>query len=322
MMNNQKEYDSEAFFIKERVGLADKTWFKTGGVARFYVEPATIEACVQAVHFAQKINASLFILGEGANVLVSDEGFDGLVIRPVLNEISYDAHLCQIKAAAGVSMNCLIEYMLDHAAIGLEDFSLIPGTVGGSVFINIHYFEKLLSDFLVGALVLEYATGSILSVDREWFQFGYNQSTLQQKKHMLIQATFQVMPADQYQVAYARGRRTEIIRHRQRRYPVERTCGSFFRNFLPDELGPGQIPHVAYYLDAVGVKGTLQIGGARVSHKHANMLVSSLGATSADILACVQAMQEKVFVRFGLIPQPECQLVGFDINHLHLFKNR
>ncbi|NDC43297.1 MAG: hypothetical protein EBZ77_17405, partial [Chitinophagia bacterium] len=113
----------------------------------------------------------------------------------------------------------------------------------------------------------------------------------------------------------ARGRQHEIIRHRNRRYPAARTCGSFFRNFLPEELpftiAGKKVPFVAYYLEKVGVKGELRIGGAMVYHLHANMLVTQDGATTADVINVVRTMQERVRDQFGIIPQAECRLIGF-----------
>ena len=94
----------------------------------------------------------LHILGQGANTLISDEGFDGLIIRPMLYEIhctDTDTDQCLVNAGAGVSIHDLILYCLEHNIIGLEEFSGIPGTVGGSVYNNLHYFEYSLADFLV-----------------------------------------------------------------------------------------------------------------------------------------------------------------------------
>ena len=120
------------------------------------------------------------------------------------------------------------------------------------------------------------------------------------------------------QVAHAQGRRQEIIRHRTSRFPNSNTCGSFFRNFLPEEVKrtDKQLIYVAYYLDKVGVKGELNVGGAIVSYQHANMIVTKEGATSSDVIQLAQLMQEKVYKEFNIKPQPECQLIGFNKNPL------
>ena len=316
-----------ANLIHTSVPLADKTWFKTGGLARYYCEPTSSLAFGQALSFARTHELALFVLGQGANCLISDAGFDGLVIRLALNQITleaplesptstnYSADSVFVCAEAGVSFDTLITWCLDHNISGLEEFSGIPGTVGGSVFINIHYYEYLLSDFLVQAHVLSTTTGEILIVDKNWFNFSYNYSTLHTQNYYLLSAVFKLRQVSTTQAAYARGRSHEIIRHRHKRYPAYNTCGSFFRNFYEHEVtltsAGKKLIYVAYYLDKLGVKGTLSHGGALVSYQHANMLINTGNATSNDIVTLARTMQELVYNNFDILPQPECQLIGF-----------
>ncbi len=299
--------------IIPNIPLADKNWFQTGGPAKFYAEPNSPEQFSQALLFAQKNKQEIFLLGEGANILISNEGFDGLVIRTQLKQISHHENL--VTAGAGVSLSVLINYCLDNQLIGLEEFSGIPGTVGGAVFINLHYFEFLLSQFLLSAKVICKTTGTIKTVDNSWFHFGYNQTTLHENNCYLLEATFQLKKASQLETAFARGRQKEIIRHRARRYPQSHTCGSFFRNFHPEEvnleINGKKMIFVAYYLDKIGIKGNLRIGNAMVSYQHANMIVNCGNGTSADIIAVAQKMQNLVYDQFGIIPKPECRLIGF-----------
>jgi len=298
--------------------LATKNWFGTGGPAKFYCEPTNAQQFQEAIVYASTYNLDLFILGQGANILISDEGFDGLVIRPMLTNIEIIAtaeHSTLIKADAGVTMPNLIDYCLNNNLLGLEEFSGIPGTVGGSVYINLHYFEFLLANFLVSAQVLHKKTGDLAVVDAQWFNFGYNDSQLHKKDYFLVNATFKLTRATDEQTAFAKGRKTEIIRHRAHRYPQVRTCGSFFRNFFADEvtlvIDNKKIIFVAYYLDKIGVKGTLRSGNAIVSPQHANMIVNLGQATSTDIITLACEMQKLVQEKFGILPQPECQLIGF-----------
>jgi UDP-N-acetylmuramate dehydrogenase len=305
-------------FIQTNVPLADKNWFGTGGPARFYCEPQTTAQFQEAITYASTNNLDIFMLGQGANILISDDGFDGIVIRPSLTSIaiiSTDNDVALVKADAGVTMPHLINYCLDNNLIGLEEFSGIPGTVGGSVYINLHYFEFLLANFLVSAEVIHKKNGSIETVDAQWFNFGYNDSQLHKKDYFLVNATFKLTIVSDEQTAFAKGRKQEIIRHRAHRYPQVRTCGSFFRNFFGDEvtltIDNKKIIFVAYYLDKIGVKGSLRSGNALVSHQHANMIVNMGGATSTDIITVAHTMQQLVQEKFGILPQPECQLIGF-----------
>lgn len=301
-------------FIKQRVPLASKTWFGTGGAAEFYAEPSTFEEVKFCLLWAKEQKLPLFILGEGANILISDNGFKGLVLSLRCLELRHSNST--VTAGAGVSIANLINYCFDNNLLGLEEFSGIPGTVGGSTYINLHYFEFLLSDFLISATVIHKETGEITSVDKYWFKFGYNQSTLQTEPYILLDATFKVNQGTDIETAYARGRSAEIIRHRLKRYPSQGTCGSFFRNFYESEVtlesNGKKIIFVAYYLDKIGVKGALSVGDAIVSYQHANMLVNRGNATSTDIITLARLMQEKVRESYGIIPQPECQLIGFE----------
>ncbi len=309
--------------IRKDVPLKDKNWFQTGGAARYYASPATAQEFQEAVAYAHANGLPVFVLGKGANILISDAGFDGLVIHPHMIDIT---HTLQddgviVTAGAGVEMPALIDYCLNNNILGLEEFSGIPGTVGGSVYINLHYFEFLLEQFLLHAQVIDRSTGVLQTVTPEWFNFGYNQSTLQQHNHYLLNATFKLKPCTDLESAYARGRSAEIIRHRMKRYPATHTCGSFFRNFHPHEvtleMGGKKIIYVAYYLDKIGVKGALQRGDAIVSHQHANMIVNRGSATSTDIITLVRTMQEMVRENFGITPKAECLLIGFKEYPLH-----
>lgn len=310
--------------IQENISLKDKTWFRVGGPARWFCEPETAADFQRAVVWAHNQQIPLFILGCGANILVSDTGFNGLVIRPKNHtiQITQTANNDQVTVTAGaaVTIDELISYCLAHDLLGLEEFSGIPGTVGGSVFINIHYFSFLLSQFLVSARVIDSATGEILAVDNSWFNFGYDYSTLHAHKQVLLEATFRVKKGSPLETAFAQGRQTEIIRHRRQRYPYQNTCGSFFRNFHENEVtivsNGKKMIFVAYYLDKLGIKGVLSVGDAIVSHQHANMLVNRGNATAQDIVDVARTMQKMVKDTYGITPQAECQFVGFDTNPL------
>jgi len=380
--------------IQKNIPLNDKNWFNIGGPAKHFCEPISGEEFRQAIEYASEEKLDITPLGLGANMLISDDGIDGLVIRPQLKEIShtiksrldareqentcsypstssrlrqsFDEHAGRpvshssesdgvaqplmlsegseskgynkrargepagsirapfqkqshddalVTVGCGVTIEELIEYCLENNLIGLEEFSGIPGTIGGAVFINVHYFQYNLQQFIAGGTILEKATGKISKVDRDWFQFGYDQSKLHEKKHYLINATFKLKKVSEIDTAYAKGRSTEIIRHRITRYPYKGTCGCFFRNFHDDEvslkINGKKMIYASYYLDKLGIKGELSIGGARISHQHANMIVNTGNATAYNVIMLARKMQELVQKKYGILPQTECQLVGF-----------
>ena len=307
---------SETPLVYPSVSLADKNWFKTGGPALFFAEPENEHEFQQALLYARSKKMPVFVLGDGANLLVSDHGFKGLVIRPrltTIKRIPYSETHDLVHVGAGTQFSDLITWCLNSNLIGLEEFSGIPGTVGGSVFINIHYFEHLLSTFLVEAQVIAKKDATLHTVDTSWFNFGYNYSTLHEETAYLVNATFKLKKVDTPTAFHAQGRSEEIIRHRLKRYPNGFTCGSFFRNFYPHEVAQQEkkLIYIAYYLDKIGVKGELSIGGAHVSYQHANMIVHDGTGTTADIIALARTMQAMVQEKFGILPQPECRLLGF-----------
>lgn len=304
--------------ITENVPLHDKNWFGTGGPARFFCAPSDTHQFAQALEWGHNQKLPVHVIGQGANTLINDEGFDGLIIIPKLTDIfvqDLNEQFCLVQAGSGITVADLITYCLEHSMLGLEEFSGIPGTVGGSIYNNLHYFEFSLSDFLLNAQLIDRSTGIVTTVDKAWLAMGYDHSKLHEKNHYVISATFKLKRATALEIAYAKGRSTEIKRHRANRYPHARTCGCFFRNFHEDEISKPingkKLIYVAYYLDNVGIKGNLRTGNACVSHQHANMIVTLDNAKSADIIAVARTMQEKVYEKFGLLPHPECELVGF-----------
>ena len=303
--------------IKKNIPLKDKIWFNVGGPAEYFCEPTTTSEFAEAVNFAQTNNLPISLIGLGANMLVSDEGVEGLVIRSQLKNITHQINVEEVlvTAESGVTIEELINYCLNHNIIGLEEFSGIPGTIGGSVFINVHYFQFNLQQFVEKGSVIEKDSGNILEVDREWFNFGYDHSKLHEKNHYLLNATFKFKKATDLETAYAKGRNVEIIRHRLARYPYKGTCGCFFRNFHEDEvsliINGKKMIYTAYYLDKIGIKGELAVGDARVSHQHANMIVNVGNATAQDIIDLAKKMQELVQKNYGILPQAECQFLGF-----------
>lgn len=287
-------------------------------MARFFCTPTTIQECYSVITYAQINNLSITILGSGANVLIADKGIDGLVLNPQFCDISIQEHTNHVAltVGAGVSMDAIISFCLHHNLLGLEEFSGIPSSIGGAVYINLHYYQFLLEQFLTRATIMNLITGTTTIINNSWFNFGYNDSRLHNKEELLVNATFKLQRATSAQTAFAYGRRLEIIRHRAKRYPTMRTCGSFFRNLRPHEtnhfINNKKIIYAAYYLDAVGVRrDQLSVGGAQVSSRHSNMIITRQGATSDNIIKLAQLMKQRVYEQFGVILQPECQLLGF-----------
>jgi UDP-N-acetylmuramate dehydrogenase len=295
--------------ILENVPLKPYTNFKIGGPALFFCEPEDTDEIVESLGFAKDKNVPVFILGLGANILVSDNGFPGMVIRQQNQRIWSQGNV--ITAHAGATIEKLIDAALGENLIGLEDFSEIPSTVGGSLYINLHYFDAFIGPLVRSALVLNKSTLEMQEVEQSWFRFDYDDSKLKtDNDYMLLQASFELEKVDDYRKHEAIGKAKEIIRTRQRRYPSEPSVGSIFQNLREEEKRDLPTRSVAYLIDVCGLKGK-RVGDAMLSHRHANMIVNTGDAKAADVLELADVVKQHVRDRFGVDLRFEMQLVGF-----------
>jgi UDP-N-acetylmuramate dehydrogenase len=300
--------------IEQNIPLKDKNWFRTGGPARYYSQPKSTEDFQTSLLFAHKKQLPIFFLGQGANILIADSGFDGLVVHPQNKTILVNPDKKQITAAAGASIQDVIDIALDNNLVGLEVFSGIPGSVGGTTYMNIHFFDALLHQFFSHATVIHKETGTIETVNAAWFDFGYDYSKLHAKEYFLIDATFKLKEGSKEEVEKAKGQCNETRAKRAHRYPIERTCGCFFQNFTEEDLRQNKkatTKSVAFYFEQLGFRGKLSVGDAIVSEQHSNMILNRNNATSKEILTLSKMMGEKIYEAYGLLPKSECQLVGF-----------
>jgi UDP-N-acetylmuramate dehydrogenase len=297
--------------IQEKVTLKPYTTFKIGGPARFFCEPMNSDEIIKALNFAKENNISAFVLGLGANILVSDNGFQGLVVRQRNETISIKDNF--IIAQAGAVVESLINTALAENLIGFEDFSGIPSSVGAALYINLHYFDAFIANLVRSALVLNKETLKVQDVDSSWFNFNYDNSRLKtDEDHVLLEAKFELKKVDDYTKHEAIGKSKEIIRTRKYKYPSEPSVGSIFQNLNSEEQKQYGLPtrSVAYLIDVCGLKGT-RVGDALLSHRHANMIVNVGDARAEHVLELAQIIKEKVKERFGADLRFEVQLVGF-----------
>jgi len=297
--------------IQEKVILKPYTTFKIGGPARFFCEPMNSDEVIEALNFAKENNISAFVLGLGANILVSDNGFQGLVVRQRNETISIKDNF--IIAQAGAVVESLINTALAENLIGFEDFSGIPSSVGAALYINLHYFDAFIANLVRSALVLNKETLKVRDVDSSWFNFNYDNSRLKtDEDYVLLEAKFELKKVDDYTKHEAIGKSKEIIRTRKYKYPSEPSVGSIFQNLNSEEQKQYGLPtrSVAYLIDVCGLKGT-RVGDALLSHRHANMIVNVGDARAEHVLELAQIIKEKVKERFDTDLRFEVQLVGF-----------
>jgi UDP-N-acetylmuramate dehydrogenase len=283
--------------VRCNVPLAELTTFHVGGPADWLFETRGSHEIVTALKLARDASVPVTLLGGGSNVLVSDSGVRGLVIRPRAGAV-HQIDSNQVRADAAVTINGLVRWTIMHGAAGLEAWAGTPGTVGGAIAGNAHFGGRLIGD-LVTEVRLAGRNGSVVDAPASEMGFGYDRSRLQDTGETLLSATFRVSPGDP---AALRAVARASLAYRKRTQPLEApSAGCIFQNPAPGRDNvPDGIPWSAGALvDRAGLKG-LTIGGARVSSTHGNFIVNDGSATATDIQRLIERCRTAVRDRFGV----------------------
>ncbi len=281
--------------LRENEPMARHATLGVGGPARWFFRPANREALTRALPLLPR-ELPLLPIGRGSNLLVLDEGFDGVVIDlGELDAIAFEGRLA--RAEAGARMGRLARQCADRGLAGLEFMATVPGDVGGGVAMNAGAFGQQVSDTLQSARVL-HRDGREETLAAANLDMGYRRARLPAGA-LVIEATFALAPDD---AAAIRERMRAMREKRGESQPLNQpNCGSVFKN------PPGD--HAARLIEAAGLKGRA-IGGARISGRHANFIVNEGRATAADVLALIRLAREEVAARFGVRLEPEVRIVG------------
>jgi UDP-N-acetylmuramate dehydrogenase len=307
----------DGFFeqLKERFGgrarrgvsLAPLTTFRVGGPADWLVEPKSSDEIVTALTLASKARIPVTMLGGGSNVLVSDEGIRGLVVRPRGGAV-VRIDDTRIRADAAVTINGLVRWTIVHGCSGLEAWAGTPGTVGGGIYGNAHFAGRLIGDLVTDVRIAS-LDGAASDVPRGEMGFGYDRSRLQTSGEILLSAVFAVSPGEP---AVLRAAARDSLAFRKRTQPLDSpSAGCIFQNPEPGrDAVPDGIPWSAGALvDRAGLKG-LALGGARVSPTHGNFIVNDGRATARDIRQLITRCRDAVRARFGVELREEIVYLG------------
>lgn len=284
--------------------LAPYTTYQIGGLADYFFEAYNKKDLVQAIIEARENEIPYFILGTGANILIGDNGFRGLIIRNLSNMVSINNEY--ITAESGTRMTQLISIAGSNELSGFEHFAGIPSTVGGALWQNLHFLSPdrsktvFIEDILESAEILD-ESNIINKVKKDFFKFGYDYSILHDRKLIVVEATFHLERKDKNLI---KKQIEENLKWRNERHPLLEnypSCGSVFKKI--EGVGAGRL------IDEAGLKG-YQIGGAKVSEKHANFIVNTGNATAQDVLSVIKLAQEKVFEQTGCKLETEIGFVG------------
>lgn len=292
--------------VRRDVPLAPLTTFRIGGPADLLVEAHTAEELVQAVQVARETGIPHFLLGKGANILVADRGFRGLVIHCRVGGIEFVDDRT-VRAGAGVeTYHELIDATVTRGLGGLHHYVGIPSTVGGALWQNLHFLSPdrsrtcFIEEVLDGVEIFT-AEGERRRVGPDYFRFGYDYSVLHDRADIVLSADFRLEPTPREAL---RDVMRDNLRWRDDRHPdlwLYPCAGSVFRKI--EGVGAGRL------IDECGLKGRVH-GGAQIFHRHANIIVNTGGATAEDVRWLMRLAQETVLRETGHELVPEIGLVG------------
>lgn len=293
--------------IHEQESLANHTTFQVGGPADWLVDVDSIDALKSVLAEARQAKVPVTLLGGGSNVVASDEGVRGVVIRLRLTTISA-TQTDTVRAGASVTMNGLVRWTIGRGLAALEAWAGTPGTVGGAIHGNAHYGGRDIGG-LVRQVHLASRDGGVCTVPASAMEFAYDTSRLQRTGEILLWAEFGVTPGEPDDLrAVARA----SLAHRKLTQPLALpSAGCMFQNPVPDRdrLPEGTPYSAGALIDRVGLKGH-RIGGAEISTVHANFFVNVGGATASDIKRLAETARAAVRDRFGIVLRDEVVFLG------------
>jgi UDP-N-acetylmuramate dehydrogenase len=306
--------------VKISEQLAKHTIYKIGGPAKYFIAANNNEDLVRAITFSRKLKIPYYLLAGGSNILISDQGFSGLIILIKTKDIIFKKDNL-VVADAGVILMELINKTVKKGLVGLENLAGIPGTVGGAIRGNAGAFGGEIADHLTGVEIMRGGKQFILT--REQCNFCYRDSIFKHNNDLVISAEFKLQAGDSKQ---SQAKIKEILAKRRAGQPWQYgSAGSVFKNVLLDSETLKQAAMItnlpaeyfeykkipaAWLIEQCGLKGQ-KIGDAQISKQHANFIVNLGQAKAVDVIGLIQEIKRKVKVKFNFNLETEIQLVGF-----------
>lgn len=282
--------------MREHEPLKNHCTFRVGGPADFFYELANVEEIPELVTFAEENTIPYRIIGRGTNVLFTDKGFRGLIIKNLTKTCTVADN--EIAADSGVLLSQIIRLSVDNHLSGLEPLYGLPGTIGGAVWGNAGIPNVETGSFVKQATLFNVSDG-VREMKRNEIEFRYRSTSLQNSSDIVMRVILHLKKGEAAKSKELMKKIDEIRRGKQ---PVGFTAGSFFKNPSPEKPA-------GYLIDQIGMKGK-QIGDAEISPKHANFFMNRGNATASEILELAQLAQEKVKERFGIDLEMEVKIIG------------
>lgn len=284
--------------VKLQEPMSRHTTFQIGGPAEYFVTPETIEELGQVISSCNAAHTPFFILGNGSNLLVSDNGMDGVVIQLFQNLQQFSIEGNIVKAQAGLLLSKLGNGVKKAGLTGFEFAAGIPGTLGGAVVMNAGAYGGEMKDIIKFVQVMDY-DGNLLELTREEMDFSYRHSIIMEKKYIVIGATMELEPGDEDVISE---KMKELAIARKTKQPLEYpSAGSTFKR--PEGYFAGKL------IQDANLRG-YTVGGAQISEKHCGFVINKGNATAKDVMQLIADVQSKVKEKFGVDLEPEVRLTG------------
>ena len=283
--------------VKINEGMKLHTNMKVGGPADFYFEAENEKDLVEAVKKALDLKIHCTVIGNGANVLVSDEGIRGLVIVNKSEKINFLSDGL-VEVESGVDNTSLIREAAKKGLSGMERLMKVPGTIGGAVYMNAGDTGKkeFFGDLVESIKVID-KKGNIKTLLKDDCDFAYRSSRFQNSGEVILSVKIKLEQVDPKEIE----ERTQDILIRKARHPAGATVGSTFKN--PENYHSGEL------IEKVGLKGK-KIGGAKISEKHANFIINEGDATATDVKNLIDLMKKTVKEKFDVDLEEEVRYIG------------
>ncbi|PIQ78574.1 UDP-N-acetylenolpyruvoylglucosamine reductase [Candidatus Peregrinibacteria bacterium CG11_big_fil_rev_8_21_14_0_20_46_8] len=282
--------------IREQELLAKHSTFRVGGPADLFYELTDIEALPELVTTAEKLDIPYRIIGRGTNILFTDKGYRGLIIKNVTNGLKVQG--TTIYADSGVLLAQIVQQSVKHHVTGLEPLFGLPGSIGAAVWGNAGVPQCEIGSF-VKEIELYKPKDGRRTLQANEIDFRYRHTSLQEMPEIILRVQLALFQGDAQQ---SKEMMKLINQIRIGKQPTGYTCGSFFKNPAPD-TSAGML------IDQAGLKGT-KIGGAEISQKHANFFLNSENASAQNILDLKNLAQKRVKEKFKIDLEPEVKIIG------------
>ncbi|MBR0139424.1 MAG: UDP-N-acetylmuramate dehydrogenase [Firmicutes bacterium] len=278
--------------------MADQTSFKCGGRAAIFAVPSSEEALAAMIEILENEGFPYMFMGNGSNLLFTDSGYEGAVIKASEGLSSISAEGCEISAGAGVSLIRLARQAAALSLTGLEFASGIPGSLGGAVFMNAGAYGGEMKQVLVSVRSMD-RQGRIIERSADELDLSYRHSVFSENGEFILSAVIRLSEGDKDAIE---ARMRELAAQRSAKQPLNLpSAGSFFKR--PEGYFAGKL------IEDCGLKG-LQLGGAQISPLHAGFMVNAGGAAATDVIDLMKVVQETVMDRFGVLLEPEVRIIG------------